>query len=95
MTTLSTTSGLNEYISDIAQNRLINYIQYKYTEEEEAKYYASEDYKIHLEYLIKIWVSYIDYDGGFEYLSKQFDDGGYYPEFNNEWLDDIFESHSI
>ena len=103
MTTLSTTSGLNEYISDIAQNRLINYIQYKYTEEEEANYYASEDYKIHLDYLINTWTSYIegkfyydiDYNGNFECISKYFEEGRYTPEFDNEWLDDIFESHSI
>ena len=52
--------GLNEYIADIAQNKLINYVQYKYTEEEESIYYASEDYKIHLTYLIETWKSYIE-----------------------------------
>ena len=46
------TSGLNEYIADIAQDKIIIYIQEKYTVEEEAKYYASEDYKNHLDYLI-------------------------------------------
>jgi hypothetical protein len=96
MTSLSNaSSGLNEYIADVAQNYLINYVQNKYTEEEESEYYASEDYQIHLDYLINIWISYIDYNGDFEYISKRFDDGGYYPEFNKEWLDDLFELHIL
>ena len=94
---------LSEYIADVAQNNLINYVQYKYTEEEESKYYASEDYKIHLNYLIDIWVSYIecifyydiDYNGTFETISTYFEAGRYTPEFNNEWLDDIFEKHIL
>ena len=36
-----------------------------------------------------------NYDGTFEYISKCFDDGTYYPEFNNEWLDDIFERNIL
>ena len=100
MTTLMT---LNEYIADIAQDRITIYVQYKYTEEEEANYYASEDYKIHLDYLINTWTSYIegkfyydiDYNGNFECISKYFEEGRYTPEFDNEWLDDIFERHIL
>jgi len=105
MTNLSnSTSGLNEYIADIAQNRLIIYVKNKYTEEEEAIYYASDYYEIHLTYLIETWKNYIqynfyydiDYDGTlFERISKYFEDGFYYPEFNDEWLDDIFEGHIL
>jgi hypothetical protein len=95
--------GLNEYIADIAQNKLINYVQYKYTEEEETIYYASDDYEIHLTYLIETWKSYIecnfyyniDYDEKFECMSKYFEAGRYTPEFNDEWLDDIFEGYIL
>ena len=106
MTTLMpalTTSGLNEYIADIAQDKIIIYVQEKYTVEEETKYYASEDYKNHLDYLIEIWTSYIegifyydiDFNGTFETISTYFEDGRYTPEFNDEWLDDIFERHIL
>ena len=103
MTTLMpalTTSGLNEYIADIAQDKIIIYVQEKYTLEEETKYYASEDYKNHLDYLIATWRSYIEinfynYNGTFETISKYFEAGRYTPEFNDEWLDDIFERHIL
>ena len=106
MTTLMpalTTFGLNEYIADIAQDKIIIYVQEKYTLEEESKYYASEDYKNHLGSLIATWRSYIegifyydiDYNGTFETISKYFDAGRYTPEFNDEWLDDIFERHIL
>jgi hypothetical protein len=97
------TSSLQEYIADVSQDKIIIYVQEKYTEEEEAKYYASENYKIHLDYLIEIWVSYIegifyydiDYNGTFESISTYFEAGRYTPEFNDEWLDDIFERHIL
>jgi hypothetical protein len=106
MTTLMpalTTSSLQEYIADIAQDKIIIYVQEKYSVEEESKYYASENYKIHLDYLIEIWVSYIegifyydiDYNGTFESISTYFEAGRYTPEFNDEWLDDIFERHIL
>jgi hypothetical protein len=106
MTTLMpalTTSGLNEYIADIAQDKIIIYVQEKYTLEEESKYYASEDYKNHLDYLIETWTSYIegifyydiDFNGTFETISTYFEAGRYTPEFNDEWLDDIFERHIL
>ena len=95
-----TTSGLNEYIADIAQDKIIIYVQEKYTLEEETKYYASEDYKNHLDYLIETWTSYIecnfyDFNGTFETISTYFEAGRYTPEFNDEWLDDIFERHIL
>jgi hypothetical protein len=97
------TSSLQEYIADVAQDKIIIYVQEKYTEEEETKYYASENYKIHLDYLIEIWVSYIecifyydiDYNGTFETISTYFEAGRYTPEFNDEWLDDIFERNIL
>ena len=98
MTTLMpalTTSGLNEYIADIAQDKIIIYIHEKYTVEEETKYYASDDYKNHLDYLIATWISYIDYNGPFETISTYFEAGRYTPEFNDEWLDDIFERYIL
>jgi hypothetical protein len=104
MTTLSNaSSSLQEYIADVAQDKIIIYVQEKYTVEEETKYYASEDYKNHLDYLIEIWVSYIegifyydiDYNGTFETISTYFEAGRYTPHFNNEWLDDIFERHIL
>ena len=95
-----TTSNLNEFIADIVQNKLINYVQCKYTEEEEAIYYASEYYEIHLTYLIETWKTHIEcnfynYDETFETISILFDKGIYYPKFNDEWLDDIFERHIL
>ena len=54
-----TTSGLNEYIADIAQDKIIIYVQEKYTLEEQAKYYDSQNYKNHLDYLIETWRIYI------------------------------------
>jgi hypothetical protein len=100
MTTLMT---LNEYIAEISQDRITIYVQEKYTVEEETKYYASEDYKNHLDYLIVTWRSYIegifyydiDYNGKFETINTYFEAGRYTPEFNDEWLDDIFEHHIL
>ena len=97
------TSCLNEYIADIAQDKIIIYVQEKYTLEEETKYYASENYKNHLDYLIETWRSYIEgifyydiyYNGTFETISGYFEAGCYTPEFNDEWLDDIFERHIL
>ena len=71
------------------------YMEQHKTTEEENKYYASEDYELHLTYLIETWVSSIKNeleidDTNFYKVSKLFDDGYYWPEFNSEWLDDIF-----
>ena len=93
-----TTLSLNEYIADIAQDKIIIYIQEKYTVEEETKYYDSEDYEIHLTYLIETWKNLIDetfvkidytYEGTFEELYNYFVEA-LFPDFNNEWLEDIF-----
>lgn len=104
MTSVSNaSSSLQEYIADVAQDKIIIYVQEKYTEEEEANYYASENYKNNLNYLINTWRSYIegifyydiDYNGTFETISTYFEAGRYTPEFNDEWLDDIFEHHIL
>ena len=98
-------TSLDEYIIDIATEKLECYINKKYTEEEQQEYYASEDYELHLNYLIETWVSYIkkqfyNYETkyrnkAFEYISNLFEYGDYFPYFYDEWLDDIFERHIL
>ena len=87
---------LNDYIIRVAEHNLINYIEdFK---KEETNYYDSEDYEIHLTYLIETWKNLIDehfvkidytYEGTFEELYNYFVEASF-PDFNNEWLDDIF-----
>jgi hypothetical protein len=70
---------LNDYIISVAEHNLINYIEdFK---KEETKYYDSEDYEIHLTYLIETWKNLIDekffkidytYEGTFEELYNYF-----------------------
>ena len=36
-----------------------------------------------------------NYDGTFEYISKCYEDGCCYPEFDDQWLYDIFEHHVL
>ena len=36
-----------------------------------------------------------NYDDTFEYISKCYEDGCCYPDFNDEWLYDIFEHHIL
>jgi hypothetical protein len=104
MTSLSsTTSSLQKYINVVSKNQLTWYMEQNSTFKEEQEYYASEDYELHLNYLIETWVSIIknefefdhDDDTNFYKVSKLFDDGYYWPEFNSEWLDDIFEHHIL
>ena len=90
---------LNEYINDVAATKLADYVQDRFTEEEAGEYYNEGDYNYHLTYLIETWINNIEnefnydinYNGNFEYISIWFDRGFYNPDFNNEWLDDIFE----
>ena len=87
---------LNDYIIRVAEHNLINYIEdFK---KEETNYYDSEDYEIHLTYLIETWKNLIDehfvkidytYEGTFEELYNYFVEA-LFPDFNNEWLEDIF-----
>jgi hypothetical protein len=99
------TTILNEYINDVAATKLTDYVLDRFTEEEQGEYYR-EDYNYHLTYLIETWKNLIDehfvenefyydinYDGSFE--CEYFVDGLYCPDFNNEWLDDIFERHIL
>ena len=96
------TTILNEYINDVATTKLTDYVLDRFTEEEEGEYYR-EDYNYHLTYLIETWINNIEnefyydinYDGNFEFISEYFVDGLYCPDFNNEWLDDIFERHIL
>ena len=93
------TTILGEFINDVVATKLTDYVLDKFTEEQEQDYFASGDYEVHLNYLIETWVSTIEseftydinYDGTFEFISEYFVDGLYCPDFNNEWLDDIFE----
>ncbi len=96
---------LNEYIISIVEHNLINYVEDNYTEEEETNYYNSEDYAIHLEYLIETWkncinetetCNEIDYnhEGTFEELYNYFIEAPC-PEFEYKWLEDIFEHHIL
>lgn len=88
---------LNDYIIRVAEHNLINYVEdFK---KEETNYYDSEDYEIHLTYLIETWKNLIDehfvkidytYEGTFEELYNYFVEASF-PDFNNEWLEDIFE----
>ena len=93
------TSSLQEYITIVSNNQITWYMEQNKTHEEESKYYASEDYENHLNYLIETWVSKIknefNNNSDLEVISKLFDDGFYWPEFNSEWLDDIFELHIL
>ena len=99
MTSLSNaTSGLQEYITVVSRNQIMWYMEQNKTTEEENKYYASEDYELHLTYLIETWKNLIDehfvkidytYEGTFEELYNYFVETPI-PDFNNEWLDDIF-----
>ena len=36
-----------------------------------------------------------NYDGTFEYICKCYEDGCCYPEFDDQWLYDIFEHHVL
>ena len=103
------------------------------------EYCGSDEYNLHLTYLIETWISNMEsqfyrsmkdgiemdwyfnlntnefdfledkteettakfiqwrnnYDGTFEYISKCYEDGCCYPEFNDQWLYDIFERHVL
>ena len=67
------------------------------------EYCGSDEYNLHLTYLIETWKNWIDEDfdkidynhqGTFEELYNYFVDTAL-PVFNNEWLEDIFERHIL
>ena len=95
---------LNEFIANLAENKLIRYVEDRYDDlikeefdEEMDKYYAGE-YEIHLEYLIETWKNCIDeicIEIDYNYKGTYCDLWNYYvnalcPSFENRWLDDIF-----
>jgi hypothetical protein len=88
---------LKQYITTVSNNQLTWYIEQNKTYEEEIHYYTSDDYQLHLNYLIDSWVSNIqnEFTGNFQDINKLFQDGFYWPEFNHQWLDDIFEHHIL
>lgn len=103
------------------------------------EYRESDEYNLHLTYLVETWISNMEsqfylsmkdgiemdwyfnlntnevdfledftaettikfvnwkdnYDGTFEYISKCYEDGCCYPEFDEQWLYDIFEHHVL
>jgi hypothetical protein len=137
--------SLKAYITNEASIKLNYYyhecvIKHLYlgrTEEEQAlvQYCESDEYNLHLTYLIETWVSNMEsqfyismkdglemdwyfnlndnefnfvevftnettnkfiqwknnYDGTFDYINKCYEDGCCFPEFNDEWIYDIFE----
>jgi hypothetical protein len=89
---------LKQYITTVSNNQLTWYMEQNKTTQEETDYYDSEDYELHLNYLIDSWVSSIQNDfnnANFQDINKLFQDGFYWPEFEHQWLDDIFEHHIL
>lgn len=97
---------LNQFIARVAEYKLMAYIEDIYTEQEVREYLAG-DFEVHLYYLIETWTNYIDdqnlidvfkihYNstGSFNHLWDYFVDGCC-PEFDDEWLYDIFERHIL
>ena len=95
---------LNEFIARVAEYKLIAYIQDIYTEEE-AREYLAGDFEVHLNYLIENWTNYIDdnlidaFKTHYNYTGTFYDLWDYFvgccPEFDDEWLYDIFERHIL
>jgi len=91
------TSSLQKYINVVSKNQLTWYMEQNSTSKEEKEYYASEDYKVHLNYLIETWVSNVKDELG--YNDEILDDPNLDPTFNmslvtlfdKEWLVDLFE----
>jgi len=89
---------LNDYIIRVAEHNLINYVEdFK---KEEANYYDSEEYEIHLTYLIETWKNCIDENFEIDYERQ----GTFYelwnysqdfPCFQDRWVDDIFERNIL
>ena len=101
--------SFNEFIAEIAENELIRYVKNnipdmtdKEFDEEINKYYAGDDYEIHLNYLIETWKNSIDEDCliddfkiDYDYEATYDELYDYYlespcPTFETAWLDDIF-----
>jgi vacuolar-type H+-ATPase catalytic subunit A/Vma1 len=52
-------TSLMEYITVVSNNQISWYMEQNKTYEEESKYYTSEAFGLHLNYLIETWVSTI------------------------------------
>ena len=98
----------NKFIAGVAGTKLMDCVWHSSRKNcEELKRYVEEgDYQVHLEYVIDTWKNLIDehfvkidYDrqGTFEELYNYFVEAveAPFPNFNNEWLDDIFERHIL
>ena len=77
--------ALNEYIDKNAEQKLIMYVEDKYTEEEKIVYYVSDDYQLHLDYLKEKWKKQLE--NPYIRISCL--------GFHDEWLDDIFVRHIL
>lgn len=88
--------SIREYVTYVSKHELKCYIQQNMTEKEECEYYISEDYEVHLNYLIESWITNIKNELNDIECNEIFQDrarkNGLFPFFNDEWLDDIFES---
>ena len=51
--------SIREYVTYVSKHELKCYIQQNMTEKEECEYYISEDYEVHLNYLIESWITNI------------------------------------
>jgi hypothetical protein len=101
--------SIKAYVTYKAMTELRYYIEANKTKQEQRDYYMSDDYGIHLDYLIETWVSHIKnvfWENGI-LLSDDgvvnFDDIicfhrkwlGNKIFFDTDWLDDIFERHIL
>ena len=97
----TTIMSIKAYVTHKSKELLTLYIEENKMEEEKREYYMSDDYGIHLHYLIETWVSTIKnvfldincdeiFDDGFGLLEN-----GLLQFFDEEWLDDIFERHIL
>jgi|688.fasta_scaffold763397_1 hypothetical protein len=92
---------IKEFITFMSKNKIVWYLEGNRTEEEEREYYESGEYELHLTYLIDTWISNTKNEYG--YNDEILDDPMLDPifnmdlvsNFNEEWLDDIFEHHIL
>jgi hypothetical protein len=99
--------SIKAYVTHKANTELRLYIEENKTEQEQRDYYMSDDYGIHLDYLIETWVSNIKNvfleNGILLFHDKLLDDilsfnYGWLDDiifFDYDWLDDIFQRHIL
>jgi hypothetical protein len=83
-------TSIKAYVTHNANAELRLYIEENKTEQEQRDYYMSDDYGIHLDYLIETWVSNIKnvfLENGILLFDDKFLDD--ILSFDDDWLDDI------